>query len=337
MAAKNPLSASEIGTLWLTYQEKTLIMRILEYFQQKALEKGQDADRQAINIMGGLWQELNHYVEIIIEILVNDGVAIPVGLTSEDVNLNAPELYQNGFDLMFTRVLKEVSLGMYTINMNMAYREDVMSVYEGLTTVSQKIYKLCTHYLLKKGILTLPPKVTPPITTEFINNLSYLKGLNLFGELRPLNNIELGYLHHGIEANNIGLQLITGFAQVAEDKEVRQYFIKGKNLALKQIKLFEDLLLESDVQFSVTSGATVTNSTVAPFSQKLMMVCIFFLNGFSLVGQSFGSFFSLRNDISMKNALIAKEIYDYNEEGIKLLIKNRWLEEPPQMENRSNK
>ncbi|MDW8515062.1 DUF3231 family protein [Priestia flexa] len=36
---------------------------------------------------------------------------------------------------------------------------------------------------------------------------------------------------HGIETNNIGMQLITGFAQCAENKEVKQYFVRGKELA----------------------------------------------------------------------------------------------------------
>ncbi|MGE6895163.1 DUF3231 family protein [Priestia flexa] len=34
-----------------------------------------------------------------------------------------------------------------------------------------------------------------------------------------------------METNNIGMQLITGFAQCAENKEVKQYFVRGKELA----------------------------------------------------------------------------------------------------------
>ncbi|WP_340643214.1 DUF3231 family protein [Priestia flexa] len=141
---------------------------------------------------------------------------------------------------------------------------------------------------------------------------------------------------HGIETNNIGMQLITGFAQCAENKEVKQYFVRGKELAKKQIKVFGDILLESDVQFSSTCGSTVTTSKVAPFSQKLMMFCIYLLNGFGIVGSSFGAIFSLRKDLSMKTALIAKDIYFYADEGVKIMIKNGWLEEPPQIEDRIN-
>jgi hypothetical protein len=330
MKDKNPISSSEVGTLWLTYQEKTMILRILEYFIEKS------DDQQAKNIMGGLWQELSYYVTKIKKIFQEQGIAIPVGFNQEDVNLEAPRLYDNGFDIMFVRILKEISMGMYTLNMNMAYQDDVMEIYEGLTSTTQKIYKSSTLYLLEKGILTLPPKVTMPKSSEFIDSKSYLNGFNPFNDKRALNDLELGYLHHGIETNNIGMQLITGFAQCAEDKEVKQYFVKGKELAKKQLKVFGDILLESDVQFSATSGSTVTTSKVAPFSQKLMMFCIYLLNGFGIVGSSFGTIFSLRKDVSMKTALIAKDIYFYADEGVKIMIKNGWLEEPPQMEDRPN-
>ncbi|GAA0343410.1 hypothetical protein GCM10008967_37320 [Bacillus carboniphilus] len=329
MILTNPISSSEVGTLWLTYQEKTMIMRILEYFIEKS------EDEQGRNILGGLWQELNFYVLEMEKLFQDQGMSKPIGFLKEDVNIEAPKLFDNGFDIMFLRLLKEVSMGMYTINMNMSYNAKVMQIYEGLTLVTQKIYKLATLYLLERGILTLPPKVTMPKKNEFIESKSYMSGFNPFGDKRALNDIEIGILHHTVEVNNIGLQLITGFAQCAQNKEVKQYFLKGMELAKKQIKVAEEILLESGVQFSATSGGTVTTSTVAPFTDKLMMHCIYLLNGFGLVANGFGTFFSMRNDISVKNTLIAKDVYFYGQEGINIKIKNGWFEEPPQMEDRS--
>ncbi|WP_299094740.1 DUF3231 family protein [uncultured Metabacillus sp.] len=330
MDVKKPVSSSEVGTLWLIYQEKTLILRILEYFIEKA------DNQKARNIMGGLWQDLDYYVTRVEEIFEKEGIVVPVGFKKEDVNLEAPKLYDNGFDIMFLRILKEISMGIYTINMNMAYSDDVMTIYQGLNIVTLRIYKQCTLFLLENGILTRPPNVTMPKSTEFIKSKNYMNGLNLFGDKRALNDTEIGILHHGIETNNIGMQLITGFAQCAEDKEVKQYFVKGKELAKKQIKIFQEILLDNDVQFSATSGSTVTTSTIAPFSQKLMMFCIYLFNSFGLVGSSFGVMFSLRNDISIKMTLLAKDIYFYGNEGVKIMIKKGWFEEPPQMEDRTH-
>ncbi|MEH7118351.1 DUF3231 family protein [Neobacillus vireti] len=330
MVNTNPISSSEIGTLWVTYQEKTFILRMLEYFIKKA-----EDDDEARNILGGLWQHLNYYVLEMEKIFKQQGMVYPVGYKKEDVNLEAPKLFDNGFDIMFVRILKEVSMGLYTINMNMAYNDDVAKIYKGLTNVTQDIYMLSTLYLLQRGILTLPPKVTMPKTTEFVESKRYMSGFKPFSEKRVLNAIELGFLHHGIESNNIGMQLMTGFAQCAKNEEVKKYFVKGKELAKKQIKVLTDILMESDVQFSATCGSTVTTSTVAPFSDKLMMACVHFLNGFSLVGNSFGTVFTYRNDISMKIALLAKDVYFYGQEGIEIRIKHGWLEEPPQIEDRA--
>jgi len=329
MVQTNPISVSEVASLWQTYQEKTLIMRFLEYFIEKA------DDPQARNILGGLWQELNFYVKEMEELFSEQGIVKPVGFTSDDVNLEAPKLYDNGFDIMFVRVLKEVSMGLYTLGMNMTYDKKVASIYEGLTTVTQKIYKLATSYLIEKGILSLPPKVTMPKNNEFIKSKDYKDGFKLLGDKRPLNLLEVGIIHHNLEVNNIGMQLITGFAQCAQNKEAKQYFSRGIDIAKKQIKVMESLLLEGDVQLSAASGATVTTSTIPPFSDKLMMHCIYILNGFGLIGSGTGGFFSLRNDLAMKTLLIAKDVYFYAQEGINLKIKNGWFEEPPQMEDRS--
>jgi hypothetical protein len=149
-----------------------------------------------------------------------------------------------------------------------------------------------------------------------------------------LNDLEIGMLNHNLESNIVGLQLITGFAQCAQNKEAKQYFLKGKELAKKQIKLMEEILRESDLPPSAALGGTVTTSTIPPFSDKLMMHCIYILNGFGLVGAGAGAFFSLRNDLVMKTLLISKDVFFFAQEGIEIKIKNGWFEEPPQMEDR---
>lgn len=326
---KQPISSSEIGTLWLTYQEKALIIRFLEYFLEKSNEQ------EARNILGGLWQNLDFYIKKMENIFQEEGITVPVAFTKEDVNLEAPKLYDNGFDILMLRVFKELSMGMYTINMNMSYREDIITLYKDLTEMTQSTYRIATYYLLDKGLLAASPNVTHPKETEFVKGKSYLNGFNPFKHPRALSDIELGILHQGIESNSIGMQLITGFAQVANNKKVQKYFIKGKEIAKKQIETYTGILLKNDMQPSVRIGSHVTQSQVAPFSDKLMMYCVYLLNGFGLVGGSFGTVFTLRNDISVKTAMVAKDIFLYTNEGIDLMIKNGWMEEPPQTEDRA--
>jgi hypothetical protein len=58
MPEKPAITSSELGTLWLTYQEKTMILRILEYFIEKA------DDEKAKDIMTNLYGEIDNYVGI---------------------------------------------------------------------------------------------------------------------------------------------------------------------------------------------------------------------------------------------------------------------------------
>lgn len=329
MSKKNPLSSSELGALWLTYQEKTLILRVLEHFLDKA------EDQEAQNIMGGLRQELHHFIQNVIAIFKDEQVVLPVAFTKEDVNLEAPRLFEPGFDVMFVRILKEISFGMYSFNMNMSYREDVITLFEGLTSISQRNYGLATDYLVRRGILTLPPNHSKSGSTTFVKSTSYLNGLNPFAEKRPLNDVEIGSLYHEIEISHVIKTLFSGFAQVAGREEIRDYFVRGMNLTQKRIDLFENILHEQGLQFSITPGSTLTSTTVAPFSNKLMLFLTLLINGFNLVCTSFGTLFTLRNDLSSEMSFFGNEIYTFGNDGIKLMIRHHLIEEPPQMENRT--
>lgn len=48
-----------------------------------------------------------------------------------------------------------------------------------------------------------------------------------------------------------------------------------------------------------------------------------------------GMSFSMRSDLPVKFAAIAKDTLDFAREGGKLMIKHKWLEEPPQMVDRN--
>ena len=69
-------------------------------------------------------------------------------------------------------------------------------------------------------MLAKPPSVCIPKKVEFIENKNYMSGHNPFSETRSLNTIEVGFLNEAIEDNIFGMQLMTGFAQVATESEV---------------------------------------------------------------------------------------------------------------------
>ncbi|MBT2690184.1 DUF3231 family protein [Bacillus sp. ISL-47] len=324
------ITSNELGTLWMTYQQKTMLLRMLDYFIEKA------DDEKAKNIMTGLCEEVNPYVQKIVQIFKDEGAAIPVGFTEQDVIPDAPKLYSNGFDIMFVRLMNSISMGLHTLHLSMSYREDIILLYKDLTAHTQDYSRQCTQYLLEKGLLSRAPYVTMPKKAEFVKDTSYLKGTSPFGQKRTMNTVEVSQLHYSIDANATGMQLITGFAQCAQEKEVRKYFSEGAELAKSIIKEFSEMMLEDGIQTPLGAGGNATRSTAAPFSDKLMMYCTSLFCSFSLGKNAIGTAFSLRNDIPTKAGIFSKDIFEYAHRGAKIMIQNGWMEEPPQMEERRN-
>ncbi|WP_085994092.1 DUF3231 family protein [Oceanobacillus senegalensis] len=329
MPEKPAITSSELGTLWLTYQEKTMLLRMLDYFIEQA------DDAQAKSIMVDLYDEIDPYVEKIAVIFQNEGAAIPVGFTSEDVNKGVPKLYDNGFDIMFVRLTQEIGMALHTLNITMASREDIIMVFKDLTAITQKYYNVCTQYLIEKGMHARPPYVSMPKKVEFITDTSYLRGgLNPLTNKRTMNTVEVANMFHAIETNITGLQLITGFAQVANSPEVKKYFGKGGEISKSIIKELHEVFLEDNIQVPAVSGGNVTQSTVPPFSDKLMIYCTSLFCSFALGGNSLGTAFSLRNDLTAKTTAFMKDVFEYAHEGAKIMIKNGWMEEQPPMGDR---
>ncbi|MFN7250461.1 MAG: DUF3231 family protein [Anaerobacillus sp.] len=174
-----------------------------------------------------------------------------------------------------------------------------------------------------------------PKKTEFVESNHYFSGTQFLSTKRALNTIEVSHISASIEANITGLQMITGFAQAAKDKEVISYFLEGKELAKSVIKEFSEFLQETDIQPPATAGGNVTTSVDGPFSEKMMMYCTSLLCNFSIGSNSLGTAFSLRNDLPTKASVFVKDFLEYAHKGAKLMIKNNWMEEPPQMEDRN--
>jgi hypothetical protein len=321
------LASSEIGVLWITYQQKTMLIHMLEYFIEKA------DDPNAKEIMTDLYDNINPYANKITQIFQLEGIPTPVGFTNKDVRTEVPKLFENGFDIMFVRMMKEISMGMHTLNLTMTYREDIIHLFRELTSLTQTYYERCTHYLLEKGLLPRSPYVSIEPSVEFVKETKYLGGINPLTEKRPLNTVEIAHLYHAIESNAFGVQMIFGFAQCAENREVSKYFQKGGELAKGIIKELSEILLTNDTQVPSAPGGNRTSSTLAPFSDKIMMYCVSLFCSFSLGGNSLGTALSLRNDLPAKFSIYMKDIFEYAHEGAKIMIRNGWMEEPPQTMN----
>ena len=324
-----PITSSELANLWMAYQEKTMIIRILEHFIEHA-------DNEEKKMLQSHYNRATNTVEMIKRIFLNEGTVIPIGFTENDVNKGVLELFDYLYDIMYLHMITKVEMSLYAFFTGMSYRKDIEDLFISLTAESQAMNSQSTQFLLNKGVLIRPPYVTMPKEVNFVQDKSYLDGLNWFSAKRSLNMVEVSLIHHAIETNLVGMQLMIGFAQVATDKEVQNYLVKGMELSKKiEINLGE-FLRENFIEPPATHAGKATTSKSPPFSNKLMMYHTSLLTSFGLGSNALGGAFSLRNDLPLKMGFLAKDIYTFAQDGGKIMIKNGWMEEPPQMEDRKN-
>jgi len=327
--AKIQLTSTELGTVWMTYQSTSATLMIIDLFKEKTI------DKEAQNILTEYITDCQNIKNITVDIFNNEKAVIPLGFEEADIVKEVPPLFDDFFNIMFLRQMMKLNFGHSAISSARSYKKEVHDLLKLNYDVADKYYVLTTNYLLGKGSLPRPPYVTMPTQVEFIEGKGYMSGFNPFTDKRALNTIEVGYINEAIEDNIFGMQLMTGFAQVAKESEVKNYFIEGKELSKKIITDFTDILLQSDIQPPSTWAGKATNSTVPPFSDKLMMYITSLISSSSMGNIALGTSFSMRSDLQHKLSLIAKSIFHFAKEGGKIMIKHKWMEEPPQMEDRN--
>jgi hypothetical protein len=327
--AKIQLTSSELGTLWMTYLSKSGMLIMTEIFKDKTI------DKEAKDLFASYISEAQNVINGIVSIFNKEKAVIPIAFNEHDITREPMPLFDDIFNIMFIRQMMKLDFGHSAIYTAISYMKEVHEVFKLNYDIADKYYALTTDYLLRKGVLPKPPYITMPKQVEFIENKKYMSGINLFSGKRALNTIEVGYIYEAIENNIFGMQLITGFAQVSREDEVKQYFIEGKELAKMIITELSDVLLQSDIQPPSTWAGKATDSTQSPFSDKLMMYMTNLISSSAIGFNALGTSFSMRGDLHTKLALISKDTFDFAKKGGKIMIKHKWMEEPPQMEDRN--
>jgi hypothetical protein len=329
MTNKIPISSSELGNLWMAYFKDEMMSRFLDCFLI------QTDDEAAKNIMTTYYNNINNLANEVEQKFLNEGAVIPIAFQENDVRKDAPPLFDSMFGMMFLRTILKVTTGFHALHLGMSYRHDIMDFQKRSYINSMETFIASSDYLIEKGVLARPPYVSMPKEAEFVEDTKYMKGIMLFGDKRSLNTIEVAHIYNTIESNIFGTQLMTGFAQVAKESEVSNYFIKGKELAKKIVSNLSEVMQQSDIQPPATWIGRATDSTVSPFSDKMMMFCTSLLSSFGLGSNALGTAFSLRSDLPLKLTVIMKDTFQFASKGGQIMIKHKWLEEPPQMEDRN--
>jgi hypothetical protein len=216
---------------------------------------------------------------------------------------------------------------LYTIALPNVARADVRDFMSECIVSLTELYNKVANVSLSKGLFIRPPYIIIPDDVEFVQSKGFLAGF--IGDIRPLNALEITHIFSNIETNALGKAIVTGFSQVAQSEEIREYFNRGKEIALKQIEVFSNTLKKDDLPAPMTWDHDVMESKSSPFSDKLMLFHVTGLNALGIYNYGAALSGSQRHDLHVEYGRLLAEIGLYGEAGARLMIKNQWLEQTP--------
>ncbi|MDT8859742.1 DUF3231 family protein [Alkalihalobacillus sp. MEB130] len=325
---KPTLTASEIGMLWTQYIQNSMTHQILRYFHTTV------EDHEINNLIEKSLQivdQVKHRIESIFHL---EMLPIPIGFSESDVNERAPRLFTDHLMLSFMETMGKTSTLAYSASQGSSTRQDIRTFFTETLSNYSALLNDIINTSLSKGMFVRPPSITKPKEVEFINDKSYFSnGLNPFRK-RTLNAVEILHLFENLKSNSIGKIICTGFAQTTDNKEVKKFFIKGKETGEKHVNIFIETLTKSDVASPTSPDVGVTDSTTRVFSDKLMMFLKSVLSATGQGNYSTASTASMRYDLIALYQKLSLEVASYAKDGLDIMLKHQWLEEPPQSSDR---
>lgn len=319
------LTASELGMLWTSYLEDTASNCLLQYFLRTV------EDKEIEVIIQQAKRCCDEHIVKIDQIFKQEGIPTPQGFTDEDVHLEAPRLYSDVFKLRYLKHLSIAGMSTYSVAKGISVRQDLRELFRLLYQDTSSLHDASVNLLVAKGLSVRPPEIEYPKQVEYVQKERFLAGV--FGNQRPLTAIEIAHLGINLEKNNLGKKLLTGFAQVAVSKEVAQYMERGRDISQKVINIMNQILTDDNLPNPDSSDYSITSSTVAPFSDKLMMFITSSLSAIGIGNYGLALGASFRRDIAGHYTRFLTEAGLYAEDGVELMISNGWLEQPPQNVN----
>ncbi|WP_257348048.1 DUF3231 family protein [Pseudalkalibacillus decolorationis] len=328
-ADHNPkLTASEVSSLWATFQTSTMMNCGVKYFLETV------EDEEIRSVLEFASDFIGDRIQTITQLFHEEQYPIPVGFTDDDVNTNAPRLFSDIMILQYMMNMGKFSHTGESILYSFSTRDDIAAFYYQCLADAKELANRARKVSLKKGVLVRAPYLPRPHGVDFVNKQSFLTGW--FGNRRPLLGIEISNLFYNAERNALGHALTIGFSQVVGSKEVRKYMERGKEISAKHFEVFSSVLQEENLSTANSVASEVTDSTVSPFSDKLMMFHVSVLVASGIAQYGAGISASPRRDLGAMYTRLMAETGKYSEDGANIMIDNGWLEQPPQAADRES-
>jgi hypothetical protein len=318
----NPkLTSAELANIWNTYIADTLALCVLKHF------KATNNTPEIIPLLDFALSVSEEHIKDVTQIFKTENIPVPNGFGEGDIDLEAPKLWSDIFYLRYLEYMGRTGMSTYALAKAIASRKDIRTLFKKYFDQADHLFEMVTDLSLEKGVYVRPPYISYPTEVSYVDELNFLGGL--FGEKRPLLAVEIAHLGTNIEVSNVGKTLLLGFSQTAKSKKLRNYFKNGYEIATKHSEVFLKTLKANDTSYPSTWDGEISESTVSPFSDKLLL---FHTNMIGAVGMAdYGTAISasMRKDLGIDYSRQILELAQFINEGAKLLISNGWMEKPP--------
>jgi hypothetical protein len=319
------LTSAEISALWATNINVSVVICMMTHFLETC------TDPEILKLLEETKQLAEKHMNEIEQVYVKEKIVVPEAFKAEKhVVHKAPKLFSDIYYIQCVLQMTKFGIASHTAGLTVSAREDVRKLFKNFMDDVSQLYNNIVNCMQEKGIYVRMPYMNYPNEIDFINKENFLTGW--FGRRRSLLGIEVTHLMINAIQNEMGMQLCTGFSQVTQDVELSEYFLRGKNLCKHIVSSIHDVMEESEVPTAITWDQGVTNSTVAPFSDQLMLFIIGILSNLGIAAYGAGLSTTMRRDISAMYANFLTKTGAFGEDGMNLMIERKWMEQPPQFE-----
>lgn len=316
-----PLTTVEMGKLWATYVGNSMSIRILPFFLQHCEN---ETIRTLLENGLALSKDFLQRTEVFLK---KSHFPIPAGFSQEDVNLDAPRLFEDEFYVHYLKYAAKAGISLYSIAIPLVMREDVREFFIYVTQCTTMFLGQINNVLIGKNLIVKPPIIPIPKKVDYVTKQSFLNGW--FGEVRPLHAMEIVHLYDNMENNVTSRALLLGFYQTVKDEKIKELFKRGIDMTGEVLKDVSEKLHAENLQTPSYIDHLVTTSTIPPYSEKIML--FHKVDMFSMKIRSFANSMAVngRRDIS---ALYGKAIVNvgiFVDDAANILIDHGWMESPP--------
>ncbi|MBN8192858.1 DUF3231 family protein [Bacillus sp. NTK074B] len=315
------LTSTELGELWKNYIGESLLDCVYSHFLtnvdderiKEVIEKAQNMTRKHMSKLK--------------EIFNKEKFPVPTGFGENDLMENAPAIFTDKFYLFYLKEMARINLILFTNALTVSFREDIRTYFDECIDDVSELYHDSLNSMLAKGLIIRAPFIPIPNEVKFVESKDFLH--KLVGKQRPMAATEITGMYVNLDSNQLGKSIMMAFSQVIKTKKLKEYMIRGRDISQKNITILQDLLTKDNLPSPQLWDPEVLETTVAPFSEKLMLYHVALANAGSLVNYGVGITSTFRHDIALDFSRLVVEISRFSNDGVKLLIEKGWLEQPP--------